>query len=328
MLSGKHILFIAPNFFGYEEEIALELRSRGADVDFISATPFKSTFLKAALRLKRKWVVPFLEKFFYKKILSVGKKKYDYIFVLKGEALSENFLINLKKKYSTATFILYLWDSLENTLSLEKNIKVFDRCYSFDRVDAKKYDLNYRPLFFGKGFKREPMQQFKIGLSFVGTAHSDRYLVVSRTLSMLPADLVSYSYFFLQSRWVFYIRRLLTSAFSGAKVQDFNFLPMSKSDVQDVFKNSFSIFDIEHPLQRGLTIRSIEALGAGKKLITTNKSIVDEDFYNSQNILILDREGLLEIPVSFFDSPFQSVPEDICYKYSIRGWIDEIFQVK
>ena len=74
-------------------------------------------------------------------------------------------------------------------------------------------------------------------------------------------------------------------------------------------------------------MRSIEALGAGKKLVTTNKSIVDEDFYNSQNIHILDREGLLEIPVGFFDVPFQAVPEDIYYKYSISGWIDEIFQV-
>ena len=92
--------------------------------------------------------------------------------------------------------------------------------------------------------------------------------------------------------------------------------------------NSFAIFDIEHPLQRGLTIRSIEALGAGKKLITTNKSIVEEDFYNPKNIYILDRESLLEIPLSFFDSPFQPIAEDIYYKYSISGWIDEIFQVK
>jgi hypothetical protein len=327
MLSGKHVLFIAPNFFGYEEEITAELMDRGAYVDFVSASPFKSVVLKAVTRLKRLWVVPFLEKYYHAKILSFGKKKYDYIFVLKGEALSENLLISLKEKYSTATFILYLWDSLENNVSLERNIKLFDRCFSFDRVDVKKYGLNYRPLFFGNGFKRRPMQQFKFALSFIGTVHSDRYSVVSRTLSMLPAHLVSYSYFFLQAPWVFYIRRLLSSAFSGAKVQDFKFLPMSKSDVQDVFKNSFSIFDIEHPLQRGLTMRSIEALGAGKKLVTTNKSIVDEDFYNSKNIHILDREGLLEIPVDFFDVPFQAVSEDIYYKYSISGWIDEIFQV-
>jgi len=328
MLSKKNVLFIAPNFFGYEEEITTELMNRGANVDFVSASPFKSSVLKAVLRLKREWVVPFLEKYYHTKILSFEKKKYDYIFVLKGEALSENLLTSLKKKYSTATFILYLWDSLENNISLERNVKLFDRCFSFDRFDVKKYGLKYRPLFFGKGFKRKSMQRFKFALSFIGTAHSDRYSVVSRTLSMLPAHLVSYSYFFLQAPWVFYIRRLLTSAFSGAKVEDFNFLPMSKSNVQGVFENSFSIFDIEHPLQRGLTMRSIEALGAGKKLVTTNKSIIDEDFYNFQNIHILDREGLLEIPLSFFDAPFQPVPEDIYYKYSISGWVDEIFEVE
>lgn len=326
MLLGKHVLFIAPNFFGYEEEISAELRNRGADVDFVSASPFKSAVLKAITRLKREWVVPFLEKYYHTKISSFGKKEYDYIFVIKGEALSENLLISLKEKYNSATFILYLWDSLENNVSLERNIKLFDRCFSFDRFDAKKYGLNYRPLFFGNGFKCQAMQQFKFALSFIGTVHSDRYSVVSRTLSMLPDHLNSYSYFFLQAPWVFYVRKLLTSALSGAKVQDFNFLPMSKANVQDVFKNSFSIFDIEHPLQRGLTMRSIEALGAGKKLVTTNKSIVDEDFYNSQNIHILDRECLLEIPVDFFDVPFHAIPEDVYYKYSISGWIDEVFQ--
>ena len=161
------------------------------------------------------------------------------------EIICSKVHLSLKKKYSTATFILYLWDSLENNVSLERNIKLFDRCFSFDRFDVKKYDLKYRPLFFGNGFKLRSMQQFKFALSFLGTVHSDRYLVVSRTLSMLPAHLVSYSYFFLQAPWVFYIRRWLTSAFSGSKVEDFNFLPMSKSNVQDVFKNSFAIFDIE-----------------------------------------------------------------------------------
>jgi hypothetical protein len=61
--------------------------------------------------------------------------------------------------------------------------------------------------------------------------------------------------------------------------------------------------------------------------VTTNKSIVDEDFYNPQNIHILDREDLLEIPVNFFGVPFQIVPEGIYYKYSISGWIDDIFEV-
>ena len=61
--------------------------------------------------------------------------------------------------------------------------------------------------------------------------------------------------------------------------------------------------------------------------MTTNKSNVAKDCYNFQNIHIFDRECLLEIPVSFFDVPFQVVSEDVYYKYSISGWIDAIFQV-
>ena len=38
------------------------LRNRGADVDFVSASPFKSAVLKAVNKLKRGWVVSYLEK--------------------------------------------------------------------------------------------------------------------------------------------------------------------------------------------------------------------------------------------------------------------------
>tara|TARA_B110000259_G_scaffold112874_1_gene128763 strand:- start:6881 stop:7024 length:144 start_codon:yes stop_codon:yes gene_type:complete len=46
MLSEKHALLIATNFFGYEKDIATDLRKLIGDIDFVSeslyfSTPFK-----------------------------------------------------------------------------------------------------------------------------------------------------------------------------------------------------------------------------------------------------------------------------------------------
>ena len=75
-------------------------------------------------------------------------------------------------------------------------------------------------------------------------------------------------------------------------------------DIAQYCSESRAILDIAHPLQTGLTMRTIEVLfGIGRKLITTNKDIINYDFYNENNILIINRENL-EIPKSFFEKEF------------------------
>ena len=48
---------------------------------------------------------------------------------------------------------------------------------------------------------------------------------------------------------------------------------MKINDIVSLYKESEVILDINHPGQNGLTMRTFEALGAGKKLITTNTEI-------------------------------------------------------
>jgi hypothetical protein len=86
------------------------------------------------------------------------------------------------------------------------------------------------------------------------------------------------------------------------------------------------ILDIEHPKQTGLTIRTLETLGARKKLITTNSSVKDYDFYRDSNICVVDRNDPV-IPQCFFDTPYQDVSDAIFNRYRLSGWMDEIISV-
>ena len=47
---------------------------------------------------------------------------------------------------------------------------------------------------------------------------------------------------------------------------------------------SRSIIEIEDIDQNGLTLRSLESIFFGKKLITDNRDIVNYDFYKKENI--------------------------------------------
>ena len=81
---------------------------------------------------------------------------------------------------------------------------------------------------------------------------------------------------------------------------------------------------MQHPKQTGLTMRTIETLGAKKKLITTNPHVKEYDFYRPENILIVDRYNPV-ITKEFLDAPWKEIPENIYKKYSISSWLNSIF---
>ena len=49
-INKKNVYLLSPKFFGYENDIALELKKLGANVFLFDEKPFKSTFGKALIR--------------------------------------------------------------------------------------------------------------------------------------------------------------------------------------------------------------------------------------------------------------------------------------
>lgn len=322
-LEGKRILYFAPKFFGYELEIAGELSNRGAELDILPDRIFDSPFMTAVTKLRRDWVIPAANRIYREKINAFARTKYDMVFVVNGQTLSKELLHELRLQYPTAQFILYMWDAIKNRRSAIDNLEFFDACFTFDREDASKFSMQFRPLFFSKGFERNALDTEEYDVSFVGTAHTDRYAVVRAVSEQLPVTLKSYWYLFLQAPWVYYYYRLTNPAYKGAIKSDFQFQPVAKAELQKVFFSSRTILDIEHPNQTGLTMRTFETLGSAKKLITTNVKINEYDFFSSENICVIDRQRPT-IPASFFTSAYAPLSTDLYRKYSLKGWLDEI----
>ena len=94
-----------------------------------------------------------------------------------------------------------------------------------------------------------------------------------------------------------------------------------------LYRNSKVILDINHPGQKGLTMRTFEAIGAGKKMITTNSEIKNYPFYNSNNVYIIDRYDIV-LDKKFFETEYEDVSEELYFKASIEGWLECIFVVE
>ncbi|MFJ2989755.1 hypothetical protein ACIPF8_17965 [Collimonas sp. NPDC087041] len=324
---GKKILFIAPKFFGYEREIKNRLESLGAQVDFYDDRPSNSAWSKFAIRVIPQTQQGKIKKYF-SALLEKHSSGYDFIFIVKMECMPAEILVGLRKQNPEAKFIYYSYDSVKNNNNFKKSIELFDSAFTFDDEDAKAIaGIKLRPLFFLNEYRDLPIGNIKYDISFIGTAHSDRYLLLQKIKSAMPDEsFCGFFFLFVPSKYIFWLKKIFVPVFWHSKKSDFSFLPMGKKDVLSVISQSSSILDFQHPNQTGLTMRTIEMLGARKKLITTNANVKRYDFYRKENIKIIDRENPI-IESEFFHTPYVDLPEELYEKYSIDGWLREVFSI-
>lgn len=331
-LLGKKVLFFAPNSFGYEYEIKNELERQGAIVTLHDERPSNATFVKAIIRLNKKLVRFYTDNYFDSILKKYANTYFDFVFVLRGEAFSPLVIKKFRAQFPKTSFILYLWDSIKNNNTLDI-IPLFDRVYSFDRRDTLKYStLSFLPLFYLREYA-ELNTYSNDGpnkIMFVGTVHSDRYLLIEKLKQALRHQEVCIdTYYFFQSKLLYLRKRLLDASFRKTSMNDFRFISLAKEEIVDKVKRSKAVLDIQHPRQIGLTMRSIETLGGNRKLITTNCDIVNYDFYTPSNILVLDRndstEQIAEAIQEFMITPYQVINQQVYERYSITSWTNQIF---
>lgn len=327
---GKKILFFAPSFFNYEKIIKNKLETLGAKVVFYDDRPSNSIYVKALIRLKKNLLKTYINTY-YKKIATFHKNNsFDYVFFLKGESITVESLELFKEYFSEAKFILYLFDSIQNNNNLEL-YNHFDKILSFDKGDTEKYStINFRPLFYDDLYANiglQKIKEFEYFTFFVGTAHTDRINVVKRILDITSQYSKSNKVImFLPGKLLYWYRKIFDIGFKGVKINDIQFEPISHNELTEFLKKSFIVIDIQHPGQTGLTMRSLETLGAKKKLITTNPQVLNYEFYRKSNICVIDRLNPI-IPKDFLLSEYEEIPEDIYKKYSLEYWLNDCFEI-
>lgn len=329
-LQGKKVLLIAPKFFGYEKEIKKTIEKAGATVKYFDERPENDFFTKASIRLNIKFLVR-------KKILAhfdsiiahLAENTYDYILVINAETMTEKFIAKVRKYQPSASLILYMWDSVKNKPNTVKILDHFDKKFTFDPEDVELInEYRFLPLFYipiYENIRSNYDTNFTYDLSFIGTAHGDRYKVIkSIKENAKKKNIKIFIFLYLQSKILFYYKKYVTKELKSADISDFSFVSMKYDHIIDVIKKSKVVLDIESPYQVGLTMRTIEMLGAGKKVMTTNKNIIKYDFYDENNIFVMERENPA-LPEGFFIEGYNNIDSNIVENYSLESWIKKLF---
>lgn len=325
------LLLIMPKFFDYPEIIVNELNEMGYEVDFFDDRPSTNAWIKAAIRINKNLIGTYIKKYFESVMKTVRNKKYDVVFLISGQSLSfsESMINEIKQFQKEAKFVLYQWDSQTNFPYIKQVQKYFDKCYSFDRRDIEETpSLKFLPLFYSRKYEeigKRNNTNFKYDFCFVGTAHPKKYKFIKMMSEQLKSVYPNqFIYFFFPSPLVYFYRKIMNNELRRAKYNEFHYIPLKGQEMNDVYETSRCVLDSAQDGQLGLTIRVLEALGAKKKLITTNEDVINYDFYKPENIYVY--EGKIDLENVFFTHEYKEVSEEVYEKYSLRSWLKEILE--
>ncbi len=313
-LQGKHILFLAPCFHGYETMIIEKLIRKGAKVDFFPERDYSIKF-KLINNLSQK-LLSRLQAIHYTSIIEKTKnEQFDFLLVIRGYKITNKFLEEFRSRNPQAKKIMYQWDS--NATNPFQHVKdAFDRVLSFDYRDCREMSLEYLPLFHTDDvIIRDKKGKYESDFFFMGTYIPERYRAVVEFRQRYQNQYKINSYIYIPATSLMKERLKRTSL----SLDLVSTVHMPRATYLEMLNETRVMVDVSNKDQTGLAMRIIEAISMKKKIATNNRYILNEPFYNPDNICVFDANNP-QIPDSFVNTPFVGEPHTL----SLGQWIDEL----
>ncbi|WP_394759396.1 hypothetical protein [Flavobacterium sp.] len=257
-------------------------------------------------------------------ILNQLEKKgfQDQILVINPETIDlEN---HLKIKKYTSKYIAYLYDSVERNPVNHLLNGVFDEIYSFDKKDISNY--NFKETTNYNYISKTPIASAnKIKNEILYIASFDNRLDKIKQLKSL-FEKINRTYRFIivgKKTTLYKIKNLFSTQ---SKNLDLRRKRINQTELKKLYSETKIVLDIVRDNQIGLSFRVFEAMAYQKKIITNNKSIMEYDFYNPNNILVLQNKTY-EFESSFFETAYQPIAKEIYDKYTVQSWVKKIFNL-
>lgn len=223
----------------------------------------------------------------------------------------------LAKRVNRKNIFVYSWNSALDKkqeallLCAKRDFKV----YSFDKCDCEKYNLEYASMVYSRNavFVKQRLS-YKYDVVFVGK-DKGRVDYLHELFEVFSKKGL---------KCMFYI---LGTPIKKYETDNFKFVEkyLSYSKNVELINSSKVILDIQQDGQDGLTIRIVESMFYGKKVITNKKNISDYDFYCKNNIFTLGNDSIDGL-VEFVNGEIESVDDSILNRYEINTWANLYFQ--
>jgi len=329
IVNNKKIILIIPDDFKIRCSIEDNLKHIGFEVTTIIpevTEKFKyKNFKECAINFIRKNLFKDKE---YKKILRQNferecrlKKlsKSDYTLTIRADRFEDDFIHKVlecsSKNYS------YQWDGLKRYERIIEMIPLFTKFYVFDKEDLLQKNKTYPTTNFYFDCYQHLLENKKpkYDITFIGSYDS-------RFEKLIPICEILHNKGYKLNIFLFCSDEKEPGTYPFLKHSR---KPFSYYEYLEIITDSKCIMDFHHEsIHNGLSFRSFEALGYNKKLITTNLSVKDYDFYDPQNVFFLHETNDFSKIDEFIGSDYKEIDPSIKNKYSFSNWIKYILEIE
>ncbi|WP_394673986.1 hypothetical protein [uncultured Chryseobacterium sp.] len=323
------ISVISYDFWDYDQYIVEALRRKGIDAHHIKITSvthsgfeervinaISKTFLKRNLKKEKRkqYVLDSLEK--------LGHQ--DQTLVLNPDTFD---LPTLKKiRESTDVMTTYLYDNLDRVPVECEKLNLFNTIFSFDDSDIEKYGFMKLTNYIYLPFTPKEVQNPEMDLFYITSYDNRRVALIKRLAKKLMEMGMKFQIMIIGKKsWKHQLKNVLVKIPENVFLV-FSLKKISHEQLPQYYMNAKILLDLMREGQYGLSFRVFEAMALEKKIITDNESIKNYDFYNPNNILVLN-EDISNINASFFETPYEKVPEDIYNAYTLDHWVTKVFKL-
>ena len=305
----------------FDHNIILELKKRNIDAIHIDASKFKykykSVFERIQINLnnkefKKNKKQEAFEEYLLNQITKIGHQ--DIILFIRPDKVSRTTHLKIKKQ--TNKYITYIYDScvsfpIDNLLH-----DVFDKIFSFDVIDCDKYNFTFISNYIYLDKKELENNQSNNNI-FIVISIDERFQFLNRLANYLSEQNIAFKFIAVGKKLP---KKSNEKIIFSRKV----ILP---NELQEDLEKSKIFLDLIRKDHHGLSFRIFEALAMQRKIITTNSTIKTYDFYNPNNILVLDENSEININLDFINTPYEKLNEAVYYKYTIENWVNTVFEI-
>lgn len=237
----------------------------------------------------------------------------DYALFIRADQFSLQTIETVKR--FSKKIVAYQWDGIERFPLIKQYVGLFDKFCIFDKNDVG-ISSSFIPItnFYFDDLQVETQKIFKKSVFFVGTQMKDRIPLLNGISNLLLSNgLVPDFYLFKQKQ------RKKINDYIQIIPEPFDF----KENILKVQRSEY-VLDLHNPVHNGLSFRIFESIGYEKKLITNNILVKEFDFYNPDNIYVIENMNFLDLD-EFIKKPYVK-NEKIRFKYGFTNWIEQILK--
>jgi len=323
------ICVISFDFWGYDEHIVETLCTKNIDAHHIkigdvthsnfserATNAVSKIFLNKNLKTEKR------QKFVLESLEKLGHQ--DQILVLNPDTFDLSTLEKIRKK--SDRLVTYLYDSLDRFPVEKEKLNLFDKIFSFDIADTQKYCFEKLTNYIYLPHVENGEQETKIDLFYITSYDNKRVTFIKLLTKKLSELSLKFQIIVIGKKgWKHQLKNIFFTVPENLHIV-FGIKKVDHSKLPEYYRNSKALLDLTRENQYGLSFRVFEAMALEKKIITDNEFIKSYDFYNPNNILVLN-ETCSNLDKSFFELPYEKIPEEIYYKYTLDNWVNKVFQL-